>query len=312
MRFYLANTDLDWYRFLRDRHAEDVNFWHPNGHFPVSRLEAGTPFLFRLKSPWNRIAGLGFFSSNTLLPLSMSWETFGEGNGCDSFSALKNMIDLYRTKTPQMDPVIACTVLTNPVFFVESDWLQVPSDWNPNIVSGKFYDTANPVGERLWHSLQMRLEKYLQPLEPAESPFSMERSAADAYDQFVLTRIRRGQASFRTLVTDAYGRRCSITGEKTLPVLEAAHIQPYAESGPLLISNGILLRSDIHRLFDRGYLTLTPELRVEVSSRIREEFQNGREYYQFQGRYLQNIPALESQKPDRRFIDWHNEHIFRN
>ena len=51
-------------------------------------------------------------------------------------------------------------------------------------------------------------------------------------------------------MTDAYERRCAVTGEKTLPVLEAAHIRPYALLGPHRVNNGLLLRSDLHKLFD--------------------------------------------------------------
>ena len=43
------------------------------------------------------------------------------------------------------------------------------------------------------------------------------------------------------------------------------------------MSNGILLRSDLHKLFDVGYVTVTPELTLEVSPRLREEWHNGRE-----------------------------------
>jgi putative restriction endonuclease len=93
------------------------------------------------------------------------------------------------------------------------------------------------------------------------------------------TRPRLGQGGFRVMVMDEYSRRCAITGEKTLPVLEAAHIKPYAENGPHQVSNGILMRSDLHTLFDNGYMTLTKEFNIEVSRRIREEFSNGREYY---------------------------------
>jgi len=53
-------------------------------------------------------------------------------------------------------------------------------------------------------------------------------------------------------VTDAYTRRCAITGEKTLPALQAGHIRPHAKSGPHEIRNGLLLRSDLHNLFDLG------------------------------------------------------------
>jgi len=65
--------------------------------------------------------------------------------------------------------------------------------------------------------------------------------------------------------------------------LEAAHIKPYEKSGPHLVSNGLLLRSDIHKLFDMGYLTVTSDYHIEVSPRIKEQFENGRDYYKFHG-----------------------------
>lgn len=59
---------------------------------------------------------------------------------------------------------------------------------------------------------------------------------------------RLGQGSFRALVTDAYSYRCAISKERTLPVLQAAHIRPYADGGQHELSNGVLLRSDLHAL----------------------------------------------------------------
>jgi predicted restriction endonuclease len=64
-----------------------------------------------------------------------------------------------------------------------------------------------------------------------------------------------------------------VTRERTLPALEAAHIRPFAEGGEHEASNGVLLRRDIHSLFDAGYVTITPDLRFEVSRRIKEEFE---------------------------------------
>lgn len=64
-----------------------------------------------------------------------------------------------------------------------------------------------------------------------------------------------------------------MTGEKTLPVLDAAHIKPYAMAKQHEISNGILLRSDLHTLFDRGYLGIdSDDHKFLVSRRIREQF----------------------------------------
>lgn len=113
------------------------------------------------------------------------------------------------------------------------------------------------------------------------------------------------------MITDAYSRKCSISGEKTLPVLEAAHIKPYEKSGPHFISNGLLLRSDIHKLFDKGYLTITNNLKIEVSNKIKEEYENGREYYKFHGQNLSFIPKREIDKPGKEFIEWHNKYIYK-
>jgi len=121
---------------------------------------------------------------------------------------------------------------------------------------------------------------------------------------------RLGQGTFRVLVTDAYARRCAITEERTLPVLEAAHVRPYGKSGPHDPRNGLLLRSDIHTLFDRGYVTVTPQMRFEVSRRIKEEFENGRAYYALHGQ-----PVRPPQRADwalgPEFLEWHASNVFR-
>ena len=74
------------------------------------------------------------------------------------------------------------------------------------------------------------------------------------YGEPLLIRPRLGQGAFRVLVTDIYQRRCAVTQERTLPALEAAHIRPYGEGGQHEAQNGLLLRRDIHSLFDAGYV----------------------------------------------------------
>ena len=56
-----------------------------------------------------------------------------------------------------------------------------------------------------------------------------------------------------------------MTREKALPALDAAHIRPFSEAPENYVQNGMLLRSDVHRLFDAGYVTVTPDYRFEVS-----------------------------------------------
>jgi HKD family nuclease len=77
-------------------------------------------------------------------------------------------------------------------------------------------------------------------------------------------------------VTGAYGGACAVSREHSLPVLEAAHIQPYGSEGAHDVANGLLLRADIHRLFDGGYVTVTPDHRFVVSQRLAQDGRTGR------------------------------------
>jgi putative restriction endonuclease len=307
MKIYLGNTDHEWYNYLSKIQPEDINFWQPGGNSSFKVLNSGYPFLFRLKSPINKIGGVGFFSSQTFLPIDMAWDVFGERNGCGSLERFKYMILQYRKDKGNLNPTIGCIVLTNPIFFKQKDWLDVPIDWSPTgIVQGKSYDTNSGFGLELWNRVEGLLNNYLVDTYEGEKSQLMLEDPPAQYGKSVLTKVRLGQGAFRVLVTDAYSRRCTISGEKTLPVLEAAHIKKYSLSGPHFISNALLLRSDIHKLFDAGYVTITTDLKVEVSKKIKEEFENGREYYKFHGKELFNLPNRDKDKPEKKFIEWHN------
>ena len=313
MKFYLGVTDNNWFNYLSLINPEDINFWQPSGTVNFKVLQTGAPFLFKLKSPLSAIGGVGFFSSHTFLPMSIAWDTFRNRNGCKTYQEFSRMILNYRKDKHTINPTIGCIVLTNPIFFRQEDWIQTPPDWGKSIVQGKSYNSEDVIGKRIWHQVENLLQKYLHltPADDGIGQFILEEPSSPAYGNPILTKVRIGQGAFRVLVTDAYSRRCSITGEKTLPVLEAAHIKPYVEAGPHFISNGILLRSDMHKLFDGGYLTITTDLKVEISSRIKEEFQNGKEYYQYHGKDLLFLPNKKIDRPNERYIDWHNTNIYK-
>lgn len=315
MHLYLGVTDTHWFHYLKRLHppAEDINFWRPRGGQEFKALPAGGPFLFKLKAPLNAIGGVGFFASHTWLPLSVAWEVFEQRNGCATFAEFREKILNYRRKFGEttLNPTMGCIVLTDPVFFEEEDWIELPRNWKSNIVQGKGYDTRTPIGKKLWSQVHYTLGKYrwFQREQEKKSPL-----AAREYDEpefrEVLSRVRVGQGTFRVKITDAYDRRCAISGERTLPVLEAAHIKPYAQSGPHATPNGLLLRSDLHKLFDTGYITITGDHRVEVSGRIKEEFENGKEYYQYHGQQMLILPKELEDRPDNQFIEWHNNRVY--
>jgi putative restriction endonuclease len=93
-------------------------------------------------------------------------------------------------------------------------------------------------------------------------------------------------------------------------VLDAAHIRPYAELGPHRLENGILLRKDLHALFDAGYVTVTPSLELRVSRRIREEFENGRDYYALEASSVR-MPLPPAPPPSTENLVWHADMVFR-
>jgi putative restriction endonuclease len=307
MKIWVGVTDEDWFVRLKHLEPDEVNFWQPSGDRAFRALTPGEPFLFKLHSPKNFIVGGGFFVSHTPLPTSIAWDTFGIKNGVGSLDELHARIRRYRRESESLDPMIGCSVLAEPFFLDDSEWLPVPSSWAPNIVQGKTYDSESADGRALWEAVRIRMAGR-GAAEPAlvAGPEEKARFGAE-----YLTRGRLGQGAFRVLVTDAYERRCAVTGEKTLPVLEAAHIKPYALNGPHQISNGILLRSDLHRLFDLGYITITPDLRLEVSSQLKADWQNGREYYAHHGQPLRVYPQDASRRPNGEFLAWHNETRFK-
>jgi putative restriction endonuclease len=309
MKYWVGVTDNGWFEYLSHAGVDEVNFWQPRGKVPFSALEPGSPFLFKLKRPRNHIAGGGYFVKSTSLPLSIAWETFGFKNGAQSLQIFESMIRKLIVDTNVRDPEIGCTVLSEPFFWPEELWIPEPQGFAGNIVRGRYYDTTVSSDAQLWNQVKERLsdKKIREPLYLAR-----EQTPPDRYGAPTLVKPRLGQGGFRVLVTDAYKRRCALTGESTLPVLEAAHILPFAESGPHDVSNGILLRSDFHKLFDLGMLTVTPELHVEVSPRIREEWFNGKAYYRLHGLPLTNLPESVTDRPDPKFLQWHNENRYQH
>jgi putative restriction endonuclease len=304
MKIWVGVTDEDWFNRLSTLRPDEVNFWQPSGSRTFRALQPGELFLFKLHSPKNFIVGGGHFVRYSQLPASLAWDAFADKNGVGSFDELRVRIRRYRWEDDAIDPVIGCNVLAEPFFLREDEWIPVPQSWAPNIVQGKSYDTETTEGRALWESIQRAVTGYGRV---EESSVIDEYSGENRFGTEYLTRGRLGQGAFRVLVTDAYERRCAVTGEKTLPVLEAAHIKPYALNGPHRVSNGILLRSDLHKLFDLGYVTVTPDLRLRVSPRLKAEWHNGPEYYAHHGEPLRFRPADPASLPSPEFLNWHNE-----
>ena len=298
MRGYVAPTDLSWFDFLAAQSSiDEVNFWRPSGA-GFKALRPQEPFFFKLKAPRNAIGGYGFYARTDRLPLWLAWETFGMANGVPDQVALLERVNANRKEPASLASQIGCISLVGAGFFKPEDYVDVPRDWSSPIVAGKGYDLTHGEGLRVW---QQCLERSVLTDSPIE---------AARYGTPHLVAPRLGQGSFRLAVYEAYEQACAVTGEHSLPVLEAAHIKPYAIGGAHAVSNGLPLRRDLHRLFDLGYVSFAPDLTFMVSDSLRIEYDNGKAYYDMAGRPLR-VPDRREQQPDEEHLAWHRETVYR-
>lgn len=116
-------------------------------------------FLFKLHYPDNYIVGGEFFVRFSLLPPFLAWQAFGEKNGTHTFAELNERIRKYRSRNSiDNDPQIGCTILTEPFWFNQRNWLPAP-EWSPSIVKGKTFLTEIDVGRRLYDQIQERIPR---------------------------------------------------------------------------------------------------------------------------------------------------------
>lgn len=309
-------TDRDWYSqlYTSGPEHEEVNFWFPSASAGFGAVQAGEFFVLkthvdhRFPDLSNRLVGVGVFSGYARLRLSEAWHWFGTGNGVNSEFELRDRIERYRRAPIERlsDPEVGCVLLRDALFFSPDESLPPPPDFSTSIVRGKTYDLD--VLDRT-HPVVGAITKYLDPgsdvLDLAARELIQQRTRGDA--RLVIPRV--GQRAFRALVAEAYHHRCALTGDKVRPVLEAAHIVPVGTGGQHRIDNGVLLRSDMHTLFDRGYIGIDPHHNLRVSPALREQFGNGDWLYAREGAQIA-LPDRRAERPNPEYLEWHMEEIF--
>ena len=209
---------------------------------------------------------------------------------------------------PTAKEPLGCNILRDARLWPRERWIPWGKEqgWAPNIVRGK---TERDPGRasRLLGEIQFdhqappeEFGEDFTPLDTDERRIRLSRAKQ-----------REGQGAFRARLLDAYDRQCAITNEHTEIVLEAAHIQPYLGPRSNHVQNGLLLTREFHSLFDAGYVTVTPEHEVRISTRLRSEWGNGHRYYSFDGQPL-SLPADAALRPSDEVLDWHSTHRFRD
>lgn len=312
---YIALTDPDWYSYLSKKtQIDEVNFWQPHGGRTFKAVDHLDMFFFKLRAPQKAIAGFGFFERSDTLQAWLAWECFGEMNGAPDFNTMReNIARLRGEQGPSIlsgDFQIGCIMISAPIFFTEDEWVMPPKDWaKTGIQQGKRYDLSFGEGLRIKNECLARAQKgsYYWNVEREVQSLHEE---SPRYGSPVQINPRLGQGLFSINVREAYGGACAVTQEHSAPVLEAAHIRPYSQGGKHSIDNGLLLRSDLHRLYDKGYVTVTPDYMFRVGDSLRDEFKNGRSYYGLNNMNI-HTPEKEIWKPNRELLEWHTKEVFK-
>lgn len=155
------------------------------------------------------------------------------------------------------------------------DLVEHPDHAQPRPTKGASVDLAVP-------------EKDFDPANGADANDRVMRSIA----------VRRGQPQFRKRLLEAYGAECAVTGCASIDVLEAAHIAPYMGTSTNHVQNGVLLRADIHTLFDLALLTIEPRsLTVVVHPSVYDPT-----YRQYHGKQLR-LPKNSRLHPSRKALE---------
>jgi len=263
-KFAIAPTDLNWFQQLRNEgydHSE-VNFWTPTP-WNIKQLKKGDTLFFMLKAPIRMIGGYGKFIDYQNMSPTEAWNEYGINNGVRSLEDLKARTTFYKGKrSNNINSSIGCILLNNLEFF-DDDNFKSPEDYLgvsfPNqVVKLKYFET-NAKERTLLKSKDLIITE----------EFNSQKNSQKKKTTVKATQ-RKGQPKFRKDILHVYKNKCTITGVNEEGVLEAAHIEDYINENSNHINNGICLRADIHKLFDRHLIGINNDFKVFVSSEIKD------------------------------------------
>lgn len=250
--FAIAVTDKSWYEYQKEHDfIDNINFWTPTV-WKVA-FDPGDIIVFKLKGTIDDIGGYGSFVEYKHQTLEQSWKEFGQRNGYDTKEEF--VMALTKGKGPS-STICGCLVLENVVYFDQPEKLsKYGLSFNSHIVKyRKEYSPFPSFGQ--------------QSVVASQPVFQLVTQSKKQKTKQKVT-LRVGQGQFHRDISVAYGHKCCITGETAPELLQAAHIQDYINKDSNHVQNGLLLRMDIHKLFDSGLLYIDENYKVHVSSLVK-------------------------------------------
>lgn len=297
--FAISPTDNHWFNFLKGSGLNsNVNFWTPTP-WNLKKLNPGDRLYFMLKSPIRKIGGFGEFREYKNLTSTQAWNEFGYRNGRNSRQEFIDSIQGYIDKNSSKfggAPInidtyeIGCIVLENCEFW-ENDLFLEPKDQSidfaTQVVTIKYFAQEDPFKEA-------------QPILERFDLVDLPRK-----DKQRFTNTREGQSAFKGKILKVYNNTCCVSGETIAELLEAAHIQEYRNKKSNHIQNGLLLRVDLHRLYDNQLLYIDSDYTIHISNLVASPI-----YRQFHGLKI-TVPSIVNYRPSNQALKL-RENEFRN
>lgn len=287
--FAISPTDTNWVEFLKTSELNSyVNFWTPTP-WNVKNLNINSRLYFMLKSPIRKIAGFGEFVEYKNLSAFEAWKEFGYRNGRSSkeefIKSIQNYIDKnsekFGGKSIDINTYeIGCIILKNCEYFEEDNFIDLEEleiKFPKEIVKIKYFYEYDSI-------LNILSEK---------NNFDFNLLSEERDDQRRYIKTREGQGGFKGKVLRAYNNRCCISQETIPELLEVAHIQNYKNKDSHHIQNGIILRTDFHKLYDNGLVFIDKNYSIHISSLITNEY-----YRQYHGKKIK-LPSNEHNYPSK-------------
>lgn len=161
-----------------------------------------------------------------------------------------------------------------------------------------------------WESLAQHREEVLINLHPLPANAETDKIIT-GMDIETISKTRINQTFFRKAVLGAYDQQCCITGISTPELLIASHIVPWAVDKQNRVNpcNGLCLNALHDKAFDAGLITITPDLKVKISTKIKNQTMAFKNFFSMYEEKTINLPNKFLPSPE--FLDFHNKKIFR-
>lgn len=301
----ICKVTNSWYQVLKThflaKGSSRMSLFQNDNTLKDAGISPGTLTLFLLNEDnKNYIIGGGYFLFFKLIDTDNYWNTQGVKCGFRSKEELQEYL-----KNEGYDPKNVETLIFDSYFmFTKHERVLIPENFdkeycnkNCNILS-----LDDPFGKYINKIVLSKREPYI-------ASFGMDWPGIYFATSHFNT--RNYYAQFNAKISCIYNNTCALTGTKIEPLVDAVHIKPFSDHKFQDVQNGIMLRTDIHKLFNEGYITFEykkSDLIAIVSKSIKDSFDDS--YYDKYNRKKLHLPEDLNLRPKKELIDWHRENVF--